>query len=174
MQIYQIINFVHVVCQMINPFLQKPVKILPVIVVLCGLLYSFKPVPDALNLLAWSNKTLLHAYDPTGEAKLKKWELNITDDLFLRFRKTYQNGKQEYYSCQLHSFNDLDYLGTTRVGTLTISTKADDIIVQTYNDRKGDIDSMTNTLSIPVRNMEPEQVDSLRNALLTFKSEVEQ
>ena len=123
-----------------------------------------------LGLLSWSNRTLLHAYDPTAEVKLKKWELTITDDLFLRFRKTYQNGKQEYYSCHLHSFNDLNYLGTTRVGTLNISTLADDIIVQTYNDRKGDVDSMTNTLSIPVRNMEPEQVDSLRNALLAFKA----
>lgn len=125
-----------------------------------------------LNLIAWSNKTLLHIYDPTTEVKLKKWELTITDDLFLRFRKTYTNGKQEYYSCHLHSFNDLDYLGTTRVGSLTISTQADDIIVQTYNDRKGDVDSMTNVLSIPVRNMEPEQVDSLRNALQTFKKEL--
>lgn len=139
---------------------------------LCALLYSFKPAPDMLNLLAWSNKTLLHSYDPTAEVKLKKWELSITDDFFLRFRKTYQNGKQEYYSCHLHSFNELDYLGNTRAGTLTISTKADDIIVQTYNDRKGDVDSMTNTLSIPVRNMEPEQVDSLRNTLLVFKSAV--
>jgi len=156
---------------MINPFLQKPVKLLPLILLLCALLYSFKSVQAIPDLLLWSNKTLLHAYDPTGEVKLKKWELSITDDLFLRFRKTYQNGKQEYYSCHLHSFNDLDYLGTTRVGTLSISTKTDDIIVQTYNDRKGNVDSMTNILSIPVRNMEPEQVDSLRNALLTFKNE---
>ena len=125
-----------------------------------------------LNLIAWSNKTLLHIYDPTTEVKLKKWELTITDDLFLRFRKTYTNGKLEYYSSHLHSFNDLDYLGTARVGSLTISTQADDIIVQTYNDRKGDVDSMTNVLSIPVRNMEPEQVDSLRNALQTFKKEL--
>lgn len=157
---------------MINPFLQKSVKLLPVLFTICLALYSFKPVADALALLTWSNKTLQHVYDPTAEVKLKKWELSITDDFFLRFRKTYQNGKQEYYSCHLHSFNDLDYLGNTRVGTLKISTKADDIIVQTYNDRKGDIDSMTNTLSIPVRNMEPEQVDSLHEALLAFKNEV--
>lgn len=142
------------------------------LLLLCALLYSFKPLQSTADLLLWSNKTLLHVYDPTSEVKLKKWELTITDDMFLRFRKTYQSGKQEYYSCHLHSFNDLDYLGTTSVGTVNISTKADDIIVQTYNDRKGDVDSMTNVLSIPVRNMEPEQVDSLRTALLTFKNAV--
>lgn len=157
---------------MINPFLQKHAKLLALVPVVCALLYSFKPPQSTSDLLLWSNKTLLHVYDPTGEVKLKKWELTITDDMFLRFRKIYQSGKQEYYSCHLHSFNELDYLGTTRVGTLNISTRADDIIVQTYNDRKGDIDSMTNTLSIPVRNMEPEQVDSLRSALLTFKNVV--
>jgi hypothetical protein len=54
---------------------------------------------------------------------------------FLRLRKIFQNGKQEYYSCQLHNFDDLDYIGTTTSGLLKINTKADDIIVQTYNDR---------------------------------------
>ena len=88
----------------------------------------------------------------------------------MRLRKTFQNGKQEYYSCQLHNFNDLDYLGTTATGILKISTKADDIIVQTYNDHAGDVDSMTTVLNIPVKNMEPAQVDSLYKALLYFKN----
>lgn len=114
--------------------------------------------------------TLTHVYDPAAEVKLKKWELNITDSYFLRLRKTFQNGKQEYFSCQLRSFNDLDYIGTTTGGIIKINTKADNVIVQTYNDRKGDIDSMATSFNIPVKNMEPEQLDSLRKAFLYFKN----
>lgn len=154
---------------MVNSVLQKTFKLsfflLPGLL-LCG----FKTNPDAQQMLGWSNRLLTHVYDPSNEVKLKKWELSVTDDYFLRFRKTYQNGKQEYYSCQLHAFNDMDYIGTTASGLIRINTKADDIIVQTYNDRKGDVDSMATTLTIPVKNMEAEQVDSLRNALLFFKS----
>jgi hypothetical protein len=134
------------------------------------MLFSFSIPNDAQQLITWSNKTLAQVYDPSGEVKLKKWELTVSDDLFLRLRKTYQNGRQEYYSCQLHNFNELDYLGTTTNGLLKISTRADDIIVQTYNDHQGDVDSMATTLTIPVKNMEAEQVDSLRNALMFFKS----
>ncbi|HVX00285.1 MAG TPA: hypothetical protein VHA52_07610 [Candidatus Babeliaceae bacterium] len=155
---------------MLSSVLQKPIKLIPFIVGFL-LLSGFRIAPDAQQMLAWSNQTLTRIYDPSGE-KLKKWELNITDDFFLRFRKTYTNGKQEYFSCQLHNFNDVDYNGTESKGTLTISTKADDIIVQTYNDRKGNIDSMTTSVNIPVKNLEPEQLDSLRDALLSFKDEV--
>ena len=137
---------------------------------LCAMLISFKTAPDAQQLLTWSNRILMQVYDPSGEVKLKKWELSVNDALFLRLRKTYQNGKQEYFSCQLHNFNDLDYIGTTNSALLRINTKADDIIVQTYNDRQGNVDSMATSLTIPIKNMEPEQVDSLRNALLYFKN----
>jgi hypothetical protein len=51
-----------------------------------------------------------------------------------------------------------------------LKTKADDIIVQTYNDRHGDVDSMTTVLNIPVKNIEPERLDSLREAFNYFKA----
>ena len=114
---------------------------------------SFKTGMSDQNWLSWANRCLTQSYDPSGDTKLKKWELSVTGDYFIRLRKTYAKGKQEYYSCHLHSFNDLDYTGTTARGIIRISTNADDIIVQTYNDRRGDIDSMTTTLSIPVKNM---------------------
>jgi hypothetical protein len=119
---------------------------------------------------SWANKCLYQSYDPSADAKLKKWELSITTDYFIRLRKTYAKGKQEYYSFNLHNFNDMDYFGSANKGTLQLKTTADDIIVQTYNDRKGDVDSMTTVLNIPVKNMEPERLDSLREALNYFKS----
>jgi hypothetical protein len=132
--------------------------------------YSFVSGLDEQELLSWSNKCLSQSYDPSNEVKLKKWELTLTGDSFLRLRKTYQNGKKEYYSLQLHFFNDLDYLGTSNTGTLKLKTSKDDIIVQTHGDPKGDVDSMATSLNIPVKNMGPERLDSLPNALLYFKS----
>ena len=120
--------------------------------------------------LSWTNRCLAQSYDPSGDAKLKKWELSVTPEYFVRLRKTYARGKQEYYSFNLHQFNDMDYLGNTNNGTLELKTMADDIIVQTYNDRNGDVDSMATMLDIPVRNMEPERLDSLHEALNYFKS----
>jgi len=97
-------------------------------------------------------------------------EISVTSDYFIRLRKTYAKNMQEYYSFNLHQFNDFDYFGDTNAGTLQLKTVADDIIVQTYNSRDGDIDSMSTVLNIPVKNVEPERLDSLREAFNYFKS----
>jgi len=131
--------------------------------------FGFNRYTDKLETISWSNQCLLQSFDTSGELKLKKWELSLTADAFMRFRKTYQNGRQEYYSFNLRRFKDMDYLGTTVRGTIRLKTLADDIIVQTYNDRKGNVDSMTTTLNIPVRNMDAERLDSLYNALIYLK-----
>jgi hypothetical protein len=120
--------------------------------------------------LNWGNKCLAQSFDPSSDQKIKKWELSLTDDSFIRLRKTYQNGKQEYFSFQLAHLQDMDYLGNVYSGTLQLKAKSDDIIVQTYNDKKGNVDSMTNVLIIPLKNMGPERLDSLEHALLYFKS----
>jgi len=130
---------------------------------------SFKAEMTEQEMLTWSNKCLNESYDPSSEAKLKKWDLTLTGDAFVRLRKVYTNGKQEYYSFQLHSFNEMDYLGTTIGGTLELKTTADDIIVQTYNDPKGDIDSMATQLNLPVKNIDPDRLDSLQMTLNYFK-----
>jgi len=126
------------------------------------------PANDQL-LWLWSNKCLAESFADDGSQRLKKWELSLTSDDFIRLRKTYPNGKQEYFSFHVHRFKDFDYLGTTVSGVLTLKTMADDVIVQTYNDPKGDIDTMATSLSISVKNMAPERLDSLRGALIYFK-----
>jgi len=63
----------------------------------------------------------------------------------------------------------MDCIGIPNSGTLQFKTIANDIIVQTYNDRYGDAVSMTTVLNIPVKNMEPERLDSLREAFNYFK-----
>jgi hypothetical protein len=120
--------------------------------------------------LTWGNKCLAQCFDPSAGPKMKKWELTLTDDSFIRLRKTYQTGKQEYFSLHLQRLQDIDYLGDVDSGTLQLKAIADDIIVQTYNDKKGNVDSMASVLNIAVKNMEPELLDSLRSALNYFKS----
>ena len=94
----------------------------------------------------------------------------LTNDHFIRLRKTYQHGKQEYYSFNLQRFNGLTYVpGETATDTLELKTKTDDIIVQTYDDPKGDVDSMATTLDIPVKKLTPERLDSLKQALQFLK-----
>lgn len=119
--------------------------------------------------LSWGNKCLSESFDPSIDPKLKKWEVLLTDDSFIRLRKTYQNNKQEYFSFQLQKLDSINYTGDANTGTLKLKAKADDIIVQTYNDRQGNIDSMANVLNIPLKNMEPKRLDSLEQALTYFK-----
>ena len=71
------------------------------------------------------------------ESKMKKYDLLISNDGFIRYRKYLQNGHQEYYSFNVLRFQDLDYIGSTSVGTLILKTQGEDVIVQTYNDPKG-------------------------------------
>lgn len=131
---------------------------------------GFKHSMTATDWLTWTNRCLEESYDPSGDTKLKKWELNVTSESFIRLRKTYAKERQEYFSFNLHQFNDMDYIGNTSIGTLSLKTVADDIIVQTRNDRHGDVDSMTTVLNLPVKHMDPDRLDSLQQAFAYFKS----
>lgn len=150
-------------------FLSIPCKSFVLLAVAAAVFCGFKAVPDVAGLLGWSNHCLNRYYDQSADSKLKKLDLTLTDDYFFRLRRTYQTGKQEYFSMKMHSFDDLDYSGSPASGMLIIKTKADDIIVQTYNDRLGNVDSMATQLNIPVKDMDVEQVDSLRGALISLK-----
>jgi len=139
------------------------------IVVAAMVFYGFNYYTDKQEAISWSDHCLFYGYDSSGEINLKKWDISLTNDAFIRFRKTYLNGRQEYFSFNLRRFKNMDYLGTTTRGTIRFKTMADDIIVQTYNDRNGNVDSMATTLNIPVKNMEAERLDSLLTALNFLK-----
>ena len=157
---------------MLTSLLKRPGKfvILLAIVPFFAFKYGSRPKMSEQQWLQWSNKCLNEVYDPSGETKLKTWELTISPEHFLRLRKTFQHGKQEYFSLQLHAFNDLGFTGSTEHGMLTVKAENDDIIVQTYEDPKGNVDSMAMSLNLPVKNMQPEKLDSLKSALQYFKS----
>jgi hypothetical protein len=132
---------------------------------------GFTVLNDEQQWITWGNRFLNESYDPTVEPKLKKYEIMLTPDHFIRLRKTYQQGKQEYYSFNVKRFTDLNYIpGTAATDTLEIKTQTDDIIYQTYEDPKGDIDSMATSWDIPVKKMTQPRVDSLRRALNFLKT----
>jgi len=131
--------------------------------------FAFTRHMDEQEMLAYGNKCLNESFDPTVDPKLKKWQLELTPEAFLRVRKIYQSKKEEYFSFQLHRMVDMSYLGTAESGMLQFKTAEDDIIVQVTNDRKGDLDTLATTLNIPVKNMPPERLDSLRTVLEYFK-----
>ena len=135
-----------------------------------GLSYAFKLKTGEKEWLDWSNKCLSESFDPAADVKLKKYEITLTEDHFLRLRKTYQHGKQEYFSFRLNKLDSIKYLGETTPGQLQFKTIADDIIVQTYEDPKGDIDSMATILDIPVKGMSAARVDSLNEAIKFLKN----
>jgi hypothetical protein len=132
---------------------------------------GFKPFSTEQEWINWGNRFLNENYDPTVEPKLKKYEITLTPDHFIRLRKTYQQGKQEYYSFNLKRFAGLGYLpGTAATDTLEIKTQADDIIYQTYEDPQGDIDSMATHWDLPVKKLSPQRLDSLKQALNYLKN----
>jgi hypothetical protein len=140
------------------------------ILILTSANYGFKNANADRDWMAYTNSCLSESFDQSADPKLKKAEITLTPDYFVRLRKYYARNRQVYYSFNLQQFSDMDYLGNTSNGVLQLKTLADDIIVQTYNDRHGDIDSMATTLDIPVKNMGPERLDSLHEAFNYFKA----
>ena len=152
-------------------FKMKKPLLTAAILAICPFLYSFGTFLNEQEWISWGNRFLNESYDPTVEPKLKKYEISLTTDRFIRLRKTYQQGKQEYYSFNLQRFNGLEYVpGQAATDTLELKTQTDDIIVQTYDDPKGNIDSMATMLDIPVKKLSPERLDSLKQALQFLKA----
>ncbi|GGB13302.1 MULTISPECIES: hypothetical protein [Mucilaginibacter] len=140
------------------------------ILALSALNYGFKAGMSEQEWLNWSNKCLSTSFNPAPDINLKKWEIALTNDYFLRLRKTYQQGKQEYFSFNLHRLTNVDYVGSDTTGTVKFNTQTDDIIVQTYEDPNGNIDSMATTFDLPVHNMSSTKFDSLKSALHYFRT----
>ena len=101
--------------------------------------------------------------------RIRQFELLLNDEGFLRYRRTYINGKQEYYSFNLMRIQTIDYLGNTSSGDLSIKTFEDDVIVQTFNDRSGNVDSMATHFRLPLSSVEAEDLAALHNDLLDMK-----
>lgn len=152
---------------MVKSILTKGKILLIVLPVVFCCAFSYKM--GEKEWLEWSNKCLSESFDPTLDTKLKKWEIELTPEHFIRLRKTYQHGKQEYFSFHLIKLDSVNYTGNSTEGQLQFKTLSDDIIVQTYEDPQGNIDSMATVLNIQVKGMSQERLDSLNEAIRYFK-----
>lgn len=114
---------------------------------------------------------LVKYYDNDAQTKdLKRYEINVTNNGFCRYRKIYNNGKQELFSFNLSSFKTMDYYGTGVKGELYLRTKGDDVIVQTRNDKKGDLDSMGTYIVIPLKNIDILELNALSESFHKFNA----
>ena len=114
---------------------------------------------------------LVKYYDNDALTKdIKRFEINVTNNGFCRYQKFYNNGKQELFTFNLSSFKTMDYYGSSAKGELYLRTKSDDVIVQTRNDKKGDIDSMGTYIVIPLKNIETTELNALSESFKKLKA----
>ena len=119
-------------------------------------------------------KMLTDHYDDSTEMHPpQRHELKVTNSGFCRYKRFFKSGKTEYFSFNLLKFRNLDYYGTDKIGALYLRTKGDDAIVQTYNDREdGDIDSMAAQMRIPMKDLEPEDLNELSEKLAKMNAQL--
>ncbi|RZK80721.1 MAG: hypothetical protein EOO92_07145 [Pedobacter sp.] len=141
---------------------------------ICLVFMSFSIVADLMEESSNLQTILkLHHNDASSKLAIKRYELQVTNSGFCRYRRFYANGKVEYFSFNLSKFKELDYLGSDKGGNLILRTLGDDVIVQTYNDKKqGDIDSMANYMLIPMKNIEPENLSDLSLRLTRMNAQL--
>lgn len=124
------------------------------------LLFSGFELPE--DEVFYIQSFLTKYYDSDIQSKeLKRFELNVTNTGFCRYRRIFLNGKEEYFAFNLSRFKSMDFYGTTSNGQLYIRTKSDDVVVQTRNDRKGEVDSTGTYLVIPLKNVDELQLNQL-------------
>lgn len=120
---------------------------------------AFETTEESTEII---QNTLTKYYDSSVESGvLKRYELNVTNTGFCKYKKVYVNGKTEFFSFNLSRFKGIEYYGSTTKGELHVYTNSDDIIVQTHNDRKGDVDSMATHLIIPLKEIDQDVLNML-------------
>jgi hypothetical protein len=133
---------------------------------------AFVPVFSFDEQTSYIQKLLSGHYDDTpGLLSVDRYELNVTNNGFCRYKRHFTNGKVEYFSFNLLKFKDLDYYGTDKSGDLFLRTKNDDVIVQTYNDKEGDVDSMATYMVLPLKNIEPQDLSDLHERLTRLSTQ---
>jgi hypothetical protein len=131
-----------------------------VLALLCLVFYAFSALDPLNEQTIYVQKKLIEHYDADQDgASVKSYELKVTNSGFCRYKRHFSNGKIEYFSFNISKFKNMDYVGNTSNGKIYLETLSDDVIVQTYNDKRGDVDSMASCMKIPLRNIEPEDLN---------------
>lgn len=141
---------------------------------ICLIFTAFIHILPIDEQTSYVQKILSSHYDDGPEPRpVKRYELNVTNSGFCRYKRYFVNGKVEYFSFNLTKFKDLDYYGNDKNGKLFLRTNGDDVIVQTYNDEKeGDIDSMATYMIIPFKGIEPQDLTDLYERLVRLNAQL--
>jgi len=124
------------------------------------LIFSGFDLPEEQTVFIQNFLTKYYDLESQGK-EIKRFEINVTNTGFCRYRRFFNKGKEEYFAFNLSRFKSMDYYGNAIKGDLYIRTKNDDVIVQTRNDRKGEVDSTSTYLVIPLKNVDVEQLNAL-------------
>ncbi|WP_316823625.1 hypothetical protein [Pedobacter gandavensis] len=141
----------------------------------CLIFMAFKVQSFLDEELAYLQKRLAEWYDHAAENReVTRYELNVTNSGFCRYKRFFSNGKVEYFSFNLMKFKALEYAGTDTTGRLFFLTKGEDVIVQTYNDKKdGDVDSMASFMVIPTKKIEAQDLSELSEKLIKMNGQLQ-
>lgn len=100
---------------------------------------------------------------------IKTTNLEISENGFIRYRKTDLKNRSEYYSAKLSELKDACYLGGEQAGWLLLKFTTETVIYQTYNDKAGNVDEMLTEIRIPLKNINVDDINSLYSAINTLK-----
>lgn len=129
--------------------------------------------PDLLELMKQSQDKLNADYALDADKfKMKKTEIQLTRDGFFRCRRTFISGKQEYYSFSFSAFEELNYLGNEQNGWVILNVKPEGIIVQTFRDPKGNIDTMATQLRLPFKNLKAADLQMLNDCFQRIREKL--
>lgn len=142
---------------------------------LCGLFCLFSAFSDP-DLVAWlkqsQEKLLLSYASELDLVKVKKVDIQLTKEGFFRYRRTLMTGKQEYFAFHLSQLESMHYLGTSQSGYMVIETQPESVIVQTFHDRRGNIDTMASEVRLPLKNMEAEDFSQLEACFIQVREKL--
>ncbi len=139
----------------------------------CLILMAFSTDISSEEMTYIQNKLVEHHDNEHGTEQIKRFQLNVTNTGFCRYRRYYANGKVEYFSFNLAKFKNLDYYGTDKNGELYLRTSGENVIVQTYNDKRGgDVDSMATYMIIPLKNMEAQDLIDISDKLIKMNAQL--
>lgn len=104
---------------------------------------------------------------------VKEQKLEVTPEGFLRFRQKLLSGKQEYFAFHFSRYKEMKYFGTEERGYAEIMVADSNVIVQTFNDPKGDIDSMGTSMRLNFQHCTAEELSRLESQFSQLKKKME-
>lgn len=141
--------------------------LLPAVCLFCG----FHTV--SLSELSSSTEVLLKKLVQTDIGSgVKEQKVEITAEGFLRLRRKLQSGKEEYFSFHFSRYQEMDYTGTTENGYANILVADTNVIVQTFHDPAGNIDSMATHLKIGFQQCSAEELSQLASQFTQLRKEM--